>query len=191
MNAMQAVATSGRSSALLPLCKPAPLGKQSSSSLLRGVSGLKRECQGVRLKCETRSRRVVEARAEAGEDYEDRDAGISAGASSSGVPSVLYSVAPLMILADATGYSQASYNTTLGLFLLSLPGVWSLVKRATKSKVCDDDFLVYFRAQLPGLFTLFQLVLEVLVSISPRAIVVFLVSLFPISEILNLNEVLA
>lgn len=53
-----------------------------------------------------------------------------------GVPSALYSVAPLFALAEAAGYSQASYYTSLGLFLLSLPGVWSLVKRATKSKVC-------------------------------------------------------
>jgi hypothetical protein len=53
-----------------------------------------------------------------------------------GVPLVLYSVAPLFALAEAAGYSQASYYTSLGLFLLSLPGVWSLVKRATKSKVC-------------------------------------------------------
>lgn len=70
-----------------------------------------------------------------GREMERGIGGASAGASSSGVPSALYSVAPLMALAEAAGYSQASYYTSLGLFLLSLPGVWSLVKRATKSKV--------------------------------------------------------
>ena len=34
-----------------------------------------------------------------------------------------------------TGYSQASYYTSLGLFVLSVPGVWSLIKRSVKSKV--------------------------------------------------------
>jgi hypothetical protein len=54
----------------------------------------------------------------------------------------LYGVAPLVLVysaiaeAGSGGYSQASYYTSLGLFLLSLPGVWSLVKRSTKSKVC-------------------------------------------------------
>ena len=33
------------------------------------------------------------------------------------------------------GYSSASYYTSLGLFVLSVPGVWSLIKRSTKSKV--------------------------------------------------------
>ena len=37
-------------------------------------------------------------------------------------------------IADA-GYSSASYYTSLGLFVLSVPGVWSLIKRSTKSKV--------------------------------------------------------
>lgn len=158
MNVMQAVA-SGRSSALpsLSLCQSASR-KHSRAALKFGVVGLKGESLGVRLECE--SRRRVEVRAEAsgaahlGDDSEERSQGIigdeaesgdisvSAGASSAGAPSVLYSVAPLMILADATGYSQASYNTTLGLFLLSLPGVWSLVKRATKSKIVKKTFIV-------------------------------------------------
>lgn len=146
---MQAVA-SGRSSALpsLSLCQSAPRRHSQSALRVSGILGLKSEAQGVRLECETRRR--VEVRAErggaahqgenseersrgVGDEAESRDVGVSAGAS--GVPSALYSLAPLMVLADATGYSQASYNTTLGLFLLSLPGVWSLVKRATKSKV--------------------------------------------------------
>lgn len=35
----------------------------------------------------------------------------------------------------SAGYSKASYYASLGLFLLSLPGLWSLVKRSTRSKV--------------------------------------------------------
>jgi hypothetical protein len=60
----------------------------------------------------------------------------------------LYGVAPLVLVysaiaeAGSGGYSQASYYTSLGLFLLSLPGVWSLVKRSTKSKVVKKTFLV-------------------------------------------------
>ncbi len=66
----------------------------------------------------------------------------------------LYGVAPLVLVysaiaeAGSGGYSQASYYTSLGLFLLSLPGVWSLVKRSTKSKVClsvaSFSFFVFF-----------------------------------------------
>lgn len=47
--------------------------------------------------------------------------------------------------ADAgTGYSQASYYASLGLFLLSAPGLWSLVKRSTKSKIERKTY------ELPG-----------------------------------------
>lgn len=42
----------------------------------------------------------------------------------------------LLLLADATGYSLASYYTSLGLFVISVPGLWSLIKRSVKSKVC-------------------------------------------------------
>lgn len=122
MNAMQAVA-SGRSSALPTSLPPAvPLRSKHSSLVVPGIRSLKKDFP--RLECEAARRVECEDRAEGAE----MDAGIASS-------SVLYSVAPLMILADSTGYSQASYNTTLGLFLLSLPGVWSLVKRATKSKV--------------------------------------------------------
>lgn len=39
-------------------------------------------------------------------------------------------------LADAAvGYSTASYYTSLGLFVISVPGLWSLIKRSVKSKV--------------------------------------------------------
>lgn len=52
-------------------------------------------------------------------------------------PFSLLSVAPLVypLIAEEAGYSQASYYTSLGLFLLSLPGLWSLIKRSAKSKV--------------------------------------------------------
>jgi len=70
--------------------------------------------------------------------------------SSSSTPSILYSNAALALLAatEATaegadqGYSQGSYNVTLGLFVLALPGLWSLVKRSTKSKIVKKTFSV-------------------------------------------------
>jgi hypothetical protein len=39
------------------------------------------------------------------------------------------------VSAGGTGYSQASYYTSLGMFVLSVPGLWSLIKRSVKSKV--------------------------------------------------------
>lgn len=41
----------------------------------------------------------------------------------------------LLLLSEATGYSLASYYTSLGLFVISVPGLWSLIKRSVKSKV--------------------------------------------------------
>lgn len=35
----------------------------------------------------------------------------------------------------APTYSKASYYTTLGLYALSFPGLWSQIKRSTKAKV--------------------------------------------------------
>ena len=32
-------------------------------------------------------------------------------------------------------YSKASYYTTLGLYVLSFPGIWSQIKRSTKAKL--------------------------------------------------------
>jgi len=43
------------------------------------------------------------------------------------------------VAAGGTGYSQASYYTSLGLFVLSVPGLWSLIKRSVKSKVSDPS----------------------------------------------------
>ncbi|KAL6654736.1 hypothetical protein ACP70R_008201 [Stipagrostis hirtigluma subsp. patula] len=49
------------------------------------------------------------------------------------------------VLLDAavagTGYSQASYYTSLGLFVLSVPGLWSLIKRSVKSKIVQKTFV--------------------------------------------------
>lgn len=41
----------------------------------------------------------------------------------------------LLLLAESMGYSLASYYTSLGLFVISVPGLWSLIKRSVKSKV--------------------------------------------------------
>lgn len=41
----------------------------------------------------------------------------------------------LYLLAESAGYSKASYYTSLGLFVISVPGLWSLIKRSVKSKV--------------------------------------------------------
>lgn len=61
----------------------------------------------------------------------------------------------LFLLADSTGYSLASYYTSLGLFVISVPGLWSLIKRSVKSKV----FLVYalFAYTILSLSTTFRL----------------------------------
>jgi len=54
----------------------------------------------------------------------------------------LADVAPIFTLSENSGYSEASYYTSLGLFLLSLPGLWSLIKRSTKSKIVQKTFMV-------------------------------------------------
>ncbi|KAI4375519.1 hypothetical protein MLD38_013378 [Melastoma candidum] len=47
-----------------------------------------------------------------------------------------------LLLADTTaGYSLASYYTSLGLFVISVPGLWSLIKRSVKSKIVQRTFL--------------------------------------------------
>lgn len=67
-------------------------------------------------------------------------------------PSHLWDQAVSTLIAsstDATGppeaggvsYSKASYYTILGLYLLSLPGLWSTVKRSTKAKVKRKTFV--------------------------------------------------
>jgi hypothetical protein len=39
------------------------------------------------------------------------------------------------------GYSKASYYTVLGLYALSFPGLWSIIKRSTKAKVKRKEFI--------------------------------------------------
>ncbi|ONI20075.1 hypothetical protein PRUPE_3G313700 [Prunus persica] len=46
-----------------------------------------------------------------------------------------------VVAADSVGYSLASYYTSLGLFVLSVPGLWSLIKRSVKSKVVQKTFI--------------------------------------------------
>lgn len=45
-------------------------------------------------------------------------------------------------LAESVGYSLASYYTSLGLFVISVPGLWSLIKRSVKSKIVKKTFIV-------------------------------------------------
>ena len=40
-------------------------------------------------------------------------------------------------------YSQASYYTILGLYLLSFPGLWSVIKRSTTAKIKRKTFVGY------------------------------------------------
>ncbi|KAI9176274.1 hypothetical protein LWI28_000644 [Acer negundo] len=45
------------------------------------------------------------------------------------------------LLAESAGYSLASYYTSLGLFVISVPGLWSLIKRSVKSKIVQKTFI--------------------------------------------------
>lgn len=58
----------------------------------------------------------------------------------------------LFLLADAAGYSLASYYTSLGLFVISVPGLWSLIKRSVKSKVVTLKHLSFSLFCFPLLF---------------------------------------
>ncbi|XWS40508.1 hypothetical protein CRYUN_Cryun17cG0000900 [Craigia yunnanensis] len=42
---------------------------------------------------------------------------------------------------QTAGYSLASYYTSLGLFVISVPGLWSLIKRSVKSKIVQKTFI--------------------------------------------------
>lgn len=48
----------------------------------------------------------------------------------------------LILMAESVGYSVASYYTSLGLFVISVPGLWSLIKRSVKSKVVKKTFVL-------------------------------------------------
>lgn len=57
------------------------------------------------------------------------------------------SALPSFLLGDeeiSVGYSKFSYYTTLGLYVLSFPGLWSVVKRATKTKYKEATY------EIPG-----------------------------------------
>lgn len=47
----------------------------------------------------------------------------------------------IFLLAESVGYSLASYYTSLGLFVISVPGLWSLIKRSVKSKIVQKAFI--------------------------------------------------
>ena len=49
---------------------------------------------------------------------------------------------PPPALAADTGYAQTSYYTTLALYVLAFPGVYSLVKRSVKSKMVRKTYEV-------------------------------------------------
>lgn len=51
-------------------------------------------------------------------------------------------LAPLPALADEGGYSAVSYYTTLALYVVSFPGLYSLVKRSVKAKVVRKTYEV-------------------------------------------------
>ncbi|XP_065865791.1 protein COFACTOR ASSEMBLY OF COMPLEX C SUBUNIT B CCB1, chloroplastic [Euphorbia lathyris] len=47
----------------------------------------------------------------------------------------------MYIVGESMGYSVASYYTSLGLFVISVPGLWSLIKRSVKSKIVQKTFI--------------------------------------------------
>ncbi|CAL0322757.1 unnamed protein product [Lupinus luteus] len=47
----------------------------------------------------------------------------------------------LVLLSESVGYSLASYYTSLGLFVISVPGLWSLIKRSVKSKIVQKTLI--------------------------------------------------
>ncbi|KAL5058854.1 hypothetical protein RYX36_030458 [Vicia faba] len=57
----------------------------------------------------------------------------------------------LFLLTETTGYSLASYYTSLGLFVISVPGLWSLIKRSVKSKIVKKTFVDQVGNKAPNL----------------------------------------
>lgn len=53
-------------------------------------------------------------------------------------------VAPAVSEGEGSGYSKASYYTSLGLFVLSFPGLYSIIKRSAKSKIVKKTY------EIPG-----------------------------------------
>ncbi|KAL9403166.1 hypothetical protein Peur_000138 [Populus x canadensis] len=61
--------------------------------------------------------------------------------SSSVVMEQLQNQESMFVVAEsAASYSLASYYTSLGLFVISVPGLWSLIKRSVKSKIVQKTF---------------------------------------------------
>ena len=46
-------------------------------------------------------------------------------------------------LEPTSTYSKASYYTTLGVYVLSFPGLWSQIKRSTKAKLKRKTYIRY------------------------------------------------
>lgn len=66
--------------------------------------------------------------------HEVADVAVAAHHAVSALPSFLLSDEAVAEATGSVGYSKFSYYTTLGLYVLSFPGLWSVVKRATKTK---------------------------------------------------------
>jgi len=69
-----------------------------------------------------------------------RDRDVVAKPPASSTVAALTALAPLPVLADETGYSQVSYYFVLVLYVLSFPGIFSLVTRSVKSKVVRKTY---------------------------------------------------
>jgi len=75
---------------------------------------------------------------------------ISRPAAPAALPAALAPLLPLLAAMplpaaaaeDGTGYSQVSYYTVLGLYVVAFPGVYSLVTRSVKSKVVRKTYEV-------------------------------------------------
>ena len=63
---------------------------------------------------------------------------------------LLLASTPLPAIAEDSGFSQVSYYTTLALYVLSFPGIYSLVKRSVKSKVVRKTYEVAGPAAAEG-----------------------------------------
>ncbi|KAI3991074.1 hypothetical protein MKX01_017234 [Papaver californicum] len=62
----------------------------------------------------------------------------------------LLAEAATAVTESSTGYSLASYYTSLGLFVISVPGLWSLIKRSVKSKIVKKSFVGEGEVKMKG-----------------------------------------
>ncbi|XP_002973398.2 protein COFACTOR ASSEMBLY OF COMPLEX C SUBUNIT B CCB1, chloroplastic [Selaginella moellendorffii] len=82
---------------------------------------------------------------------EDEKAGLCATLLGLHAPLLLFQSDIAMAAEEAgPGYSAASYYTSLGLFVLALPGLWSLIKRSAKSKIVRKTYVVPGPSQESG-----------------------------------------